>query len=37
MEGPQILHLMMELSSEDQRLQAVKDLFKELAQDLTND
>ena len=32
MEGPQILHLIMELPSEDQRLQAVKELFNELGQ-----
>ncbi|GBE09385.1 transcription-repair-coupling factor [bacterium BMS3Abin11] len=30
MEGPQILHLMMELSSEEQRLQTVKELLNEL-------
>ncbi len=32
MEGPQILHLMMELPSEEQRLQAVKELLNELGQ-----
>ncbi|MEN8711943.1 MAG: TRCF domain-containing protein, partial [Arenicellales bacterium] len=32
MEGPQLLHLMMELPAEEQRLQAVKSLFEELGQ-----
>ena len=32
MEGPQILHLMADLVSEEQRLQAVKELFNQLGQ-----
>ena len=32
MEGPQLLHLMMELPAEEQRLQVVKSLFEELGQ-----
>ena len=32
MEGPQILHLMMELETEEQRLHAITELFKELRQ-----
>jgi transcription-repair coupling factor (superfamily II helicase) len=37
MEGPQILHLMMELPSEEQRLQAVKELFNQLGQKQVQD
>ena len=37
MEGPQVLHIMMELVSEEQRLQAVKALFDELGQHQIND
>jgi transcription-repair coupling factor (superfamily II helicase) len=37
MEGPQILHLMMEPATEEQRLQAVRELFNELMQGQTQD
>jgi len=36
MEGPQVLHLMAELVSEEQRLQAVKELFNQLSQNQPN-
>lgn len=37
MEGPQILHLMMQMPSEEQRLQAVKELFNKLGQEQAKD
>ena len=37
MEGPQILHLILEAATEEQRLQAVRELFNELMQGQTQD
>ena len=37
MEGPQILHLVMELPEKEQRLRAVRELFSELGQGQTED